>query len=101
MFDSEDSEKLVVSTAVVKLTEEKIRPTTPPRLARNKAVMTLEKARIRVWLHGKDPTGNTGLLFSPNSVITITGVNDLLGFRAIRASGEAEDAILNIQYMRG
>jgi len=100
MFDAEDFERITVSTTPVSLPLNKIKPT-PPKLPRNQAVITLEKARVRIKLHGEDPTGDEGLLFLPIQTITISGINNLTGFRAIRASGETQNAILNVQYMRG
>jgi len=98
MWDSADFERLTVSTSVVSLTASKIEPTDDR--PRNKAVISLENAKIRIKLHGEDPTGTEGILLAPNSLIHITGVNDLKRFRAILASGEPADAILNVQYMK-
>jgi len=99
MFDSQDFERIVVSTSAVGLTGSKIEP--PDKPPRNKAVITLEKAQIRIKLHGENPTGDEGLLLLPVQTFIITGLNDLKNFRAIRASGAAQNAILNVQYMKG
>lgn len=60
--------------------------------ARNaqKMVVTTEDAQIRFRYSGSNPTSSVGHLLEVGDVVVICGPQNIINFRAIRVSGDAE-----------
>lgn len=60
--------------------------------ARNaeRMLITTEDAQIRIRYSGADPTASVGHLLEVGDVFVVCGAQNIIQFRAIRVSGDAE-----------
>lgn len=89
-------ESVTVAAAAVGLTSATFQPggATPAR----RAVLTLETAQIRYRYDGINPTATEGHLLEVGDVLTLSGIPNLLQFRAIRTG--ATSGTLKVTYER-
>lgn len=89
-----DYEEIVVSTAAVGLTANKVRGN-PPRRA---AEVQVTGAGIAYRKDGTDPTSTVGDLVADTGRVTLANPNEMSNFKAIRTGGS--DALLRVHYLQ-
>lgn len=93
-LDAFDFEQLVVSTTAVSMTRGKIMPSGKAPAAC--ATISVSGDSIRYRIDGGEPTSSVGHQLEAGDYITISGINNLLRFKAIRSG--TVDAIVDVTY---
>ncbi len=99
VLDAFDYEVITVSTTAVGFTKTKVSPTN--QLSAKAASCSVETSAVRYMYHpGGTPTGTNGHSSASGSTIIVSGINNILNFKAIRDSGAGTDATMRCTYLR-
>ena len=91
-----DFESIAVTATVIGLTTAKLSPNSaPPPTA---ALLTLETAAIRFRMDGVEPTTSEGHLMSSGDQLTLSSIDQLRKFRAIRDTNTS--GVLKVTYLQ-